>query len=128
MARLSNLAFAILLVAVPCYGDHGGKHGRYEREDRDEDDRGPQRYFRSGDARLIQEHCRIQSLPPGLQKKLYRTGHLPPGWEKRFQPFPAVVERQLPPVCVGCRRGLFGSFAIVFNERTSVIVDIVALR
>lgn len=26
-----------------------------------------------------------KSLPPGLEKKLERTGELPPGWEKKLQ-------------------------------------------
>jgi hypothetical protein len=48
---------------------------------------------------------RYRSLAPGLQKKLYRTGHLPPGWERRMQPMPVVVEQQLVPVPQGYRRG-----------------------
>ena len=31
---------------------------------------------------------RHRTLPPGLQKKFYRTGQLPPGWQKRLEPFP----------------------------------------
>ena len=100
------------------------KPGKHERDDA----RGEARYFRSGDPELIGRHCRVQSLPPGLQKKLYRTGRLPPGWEKKFAPFPVVVEQQLPPVCGGCRRGLIGNFAVVYDTRTSIILDIAVIR
>src|SRR5688500_15609930 len=58
-------------------------------------------YFRPGDVRLITGYYKPRQLPPGLQKKLYRTGHLPPGWEKRYEPLPVVLERQLPVICVG---------------------------
>lgn len=111
---LLQLTLATLL-CLPLAAKHG-KHAVY----------GP--YFREADTVVIARHCRVQSLPPGLQKKLYRTGHLPPGWEKKLAPFPVVVEQQLPPVCVGCRRGLIGNVAIVYDSRTSVILDIAIIR
>ncbi|MDE3271425.1 hypothetical protein [Pseudoalteromonas sp. G4] len=31
------------------------------------------------------KHNKGNSLPPGLQKKVARTGELPPGWQKKIQ-------------------------------------------
>src|SRR5687768_2449309 len=43
--------------------------------------------FSSRDVRLIRTHYapRYRKLPPGLQKKLARTGSLPPGWQKKME-------------------------------------------
>jgi len=65
--------------------------------------------------------------PPGLQKKFYRTGQLPPGWQKKMQPFPYEIERRLPPIPDGCARGYMDGYAVVYEPRTRVIVDIHAV-
>ena len=84
-------------------------------------------YFRPGDVRLITGYYTPRRLPPGLQKKLYRTGHLPPGWEKRYEPLPVVLERQLPAICAGCGRGLIDNHVVVYDKKTRIILDVVAL-
>lgn len=66
-------------------------------------------------------------LPPGLQKQLRRNGHLPPGLEKKIYPFPAELERRLPPLRPGLIRGFIGGNAILMDKRTSVILDVFAV-
>jgi len=85
--------------------------------------------FGTQEARLIREHYapRYQHLPPGLQKKLVRTGQLPPGWQKKFEPFPAVLERQLIALPAGYRRGVVDGHAVIFDDRTHVILDVAVL-
>ena len=61
------------------------------------------------------------------EKKLYRTGHLPPGWERKMEPLPLVVERQLVPLPGGYRRGVIDGYAVVYSPRTRVIIDVTAL-
>jgi hypothetical protein len=61
-----------------------------------------------------------------LRKKLYRNGHLPPGWERNIRPLPVVVERQLAPVPTGYSRGFIDGYAVVYSPRTQVVIDIVA--
>ncbi len=104
--------------------DDQGRHSpkKHWKEDRHEADRGRSNhpYFRDGDADLIRRHRGVRHLPPGLQAKLYRTGYLPPGWEKKVRPLPILVEHQLPPVCYGCRRGIIGNCAIVFNPQDEI--------
>jgi len=86
--------------------------------------------FSPREVQVIREYYAPQyrRLPPGLQKKLWRTGTLPPGWQKKFQPFPVVVERQLIVLPGGYRRGLIGRDAVIFDPRTHVVVDIAVIR
>jgi hypothetical protein len=109
---------------------HGGKHDHGDDDEPREDDHGhdnhhQHRYFRSGDAACLRQYYTGPiDLPPGLRKKYYRTGTLPPGWEKRFRALPPVVVQQLPPPPPNCERGYMDGYAVVYDRRTRVIVDI----
>src|SRR5258706_829075 len=109
---------------------HFKQHAMHE-EDRDHsvDHHADGCYFRPGDARLIGEYYapRYRSLPPGLQKKLARRGHLPPGWERRIEPVPVVLERQLVPLPPEYRRGVIDGHFVVYNPRAEVVIDVVGL-
>jgi hypothetical protein len=85
--------------------------------------------FAPHEVRVIREYYapRYRALPPGLQKKFLRTGQLPPGWQRRFQPFPVAVERRLYMLPNGYRRGVIDGHAIVFHPRTHVIIDVAQL-
>ncbi len=85
--------------------------------------------FGRQDAQIIREYYapRYRNLPPGLQKKLERTGQLPPGWQKRFEPFPVAIERQLVALPAGYRRGVVDGHAVIFDDRTHVMVDVAVL-
>jgi hypothetical protein len=85
--------------------------------------------FAPREVRVIREYYvpQYRSLPPGLQKKYDRTGQLPPGWQKKFQPFPVVVERQLYMLPAGYQRGIFDGHAVIFNPRSGMMVDVVAI-
>ena len=112
--------------------DRGNKHGnKHWKDDDDEDRERHRRYgdvcFREDHLRIIHDYYRPRSLPPGLQKKLYRNGQLPLGWEKKIQPFPYVVERGLPPLPPECARGYMDGYAIVYQPRSRIIVDIHAV-
>jgi len=67
------------------------------------------------------------SLPPGLEKQLVRKGHLPPGLEKKLTPFPVALEHRLPPLKAGLVRGIVEGRAIIYNPKTSVILDVIAV-
>lgn len=86
-------------------------------------------FFTTHEVRIIKAHYapRSRSLPPGLQKKLYRTGRLPPGWEKKFETFPVALEGQLAVLPAGYRRGFIEGRAVIFDSRTQVIVDVAVL-
>jgi hypothetical protein len=86
-------------------------------------------YFTVEQVRVVREYYgpKYRKLPPGLQKKYARTGQLPPGWEKRMEPLPVVIERELPRLPEGHRRGVIDGHAIVYNSRAGTIIDVAVL-
>jgi len=95
---------------------HGKKHGKKDG------------YFRQEDTvYLRQYYSGPRDLPPGLRKKYYKTGKLPPGWEKRFRPFPPELVQRLPPPPPYCERGYVDGVAVVYDRRTRVILDVLDL-
>jgi hypothetical protein len=85
--------------------------------------------FGSGDVTLIREHYapRYRNLPPGLQKKVARGGQLPPGWRKKFEPFPVALERRLVVLPSPYRRGVIDGHAVIYNSRSNVVIDVAVL-
>ena len=85
--------------------------------------------FASADVTILRNHYtpRYRNLPPGLQKKVARGGQLPPGWQNKFEPFPVALERQLPPLPEGYRRGVIDGHAVIYNSRRNVIIDVAVL-
>ena len=72
--------------------DNGQGKGKKNKHNQDDDDQGgdqDSRYFRRDDYGAVQRYYNgPRGLPPGLRKKYYRTGKLPPGWQKKIRPFP----------------------------------------
>lgn len=85
--------------------------------------------FGEADTRIILDYYRprIQQLPPGLQKKLMRGGTLPPGWQKKISPFPDELSGRLGPLPGGCRRVMYGRTALLVQDATNVILDVLEL-
>lgn len=105
---------------------HKGK-GKQKGEDDDTDDH-DSRYFRREDYGPVEHYYTgPRDLPPGLRKKYYRTGKLPKGWQKKLQPFPPELVRQLPPVPPNCDRGYIDGVAVVYDRTTRVILDSIDL-
>jgi len=126
-----------LLPAAPAAANHwheNEKHWKKHRNAHDDDERDVDHdaancYFQPRDVRLIREYYepRYRRLPPGLAKKFYRTGRLPPGWEKKMEPLPVAVERQLVVIPSGYRRGYIDGSIVVYSPRRQVMIDIVTL-
>jgi len=55
---------------------------------------------------------------------LLRNGTLPPGLAKRVEPFPPELEQRLPPLAPELRRGIVEGRVVIFNARTSLILDV----
>lgn len=85
--------------------------------------------FTHGEVAILRTHYapRYRALPPGLQKKVARGGQLPPGWQKKFEPFPTAVERQLRPLPRGYHRGVIDGHAVIFNPQGNVVLDVAVL-
>ena len=143
MNRRAFFTFGFAALAVPAaslyalddHDDDRDKHGRGRGHSDDDHGNGrghgngnQGRHFRDEDAGFLREHYSGPTdLPPGLRKKYYRTGTLPPGWEKRFRPLPPVVVQRLPPPPPYCERGYIDGYAVVYDRRTRVIMDVVDL-
>jgi hypothetical protein len=84
-------------------------------------------HFSTGHVHTIREYYapRYRNLPPGLQKKYARTGQLPPGWEKKMEPLPVVIEREMPRLPAGYRRGVIDGHVVI--ARGSTIIDVAVL-
>jgi hypothetical protein len=92
--------------------------------------------FGAGDRRLITDYFgrtslppglakRGGNLPPGLAKQLRRNGKLPPGLQKRLTAFPDDLDRRLPTLPDIYRRGTIGDRAIIYDPRTTIILDVI---
>ena len=114
-------AGALPLVAKDHDDDKHEKHGK--KHDKHGNDHGGN-YFRQEDTVYLRQYYGPVNLPPGLRKKYYRSGKLPPGWEKRFRPLPPVVIQRLPPPPPYCERGYLDGYAVVYDRRTRIIVDV----
>jgi hypothetical protein len=111
--------------------DHGNGKGKgnknKEKEENGGEHAGPDsHYFRRDDYAAVQRYYTGPSnLPPGLRKKYYRTGRLPPGWQKKLRPFPPELIRQLPPPPPNYERGYIDGVAVVYDRKTRVILDVI---
>ena len=62
---------------------------------------------------------------PGLQKKLERNGELPPGLQKRLEPLPDDLNRQLPALPEYWERVIVERDVILIDRRSNRILDII---
>jgi len=84
-------------------------------------------YFRDRDVVLIREYyVTHERLPRGVRKHYARRGQLPRGWAKRMRPVPVYVERQLPVLPRGYRRGVIDGHVVVHND-SGFIFDVAVL-
>jgi hypothetical protein len=133
MHRRKLFAIVFSLIPLSClvsnadayFDKHQGK-GKEKGEPDDKSD--DTRYFRREDyATIARYYTGPRNLPPGLRKKYYRTGTLPPGWQKKLQPFPPELVRQLPPPPPNCDRGYIDGVTVVYDRTTRVILDSIDL-
>ena len=136
MKRLICIALgSLLLQATVTAEPHKDKPKKQPvREAKRGDDRADTRVavrvvFTSGDVRVIRTHYepRYRNLPPGLRKKVARGGQLPPGGQKKFEPFPVDLDRRLPPLGPGYRRGVLDGHAVIYDTKSHVLIDVAVL-
>lgn len=131
MKTFALAALGVLALSLPAAADPGGRHGGGHGGDRD----GP-RTERSSDLgdviisaaerALIGEYYRshaveVESLPPGIRKKVARGKPLPPGIAKRF---PDGLRGQLPHR-PGYDYRTVGADVLLVEAATGIIVDVV---
>lgn len=126
------LAVTAVADASPSQGK-GKKHGRQEAVapavDRSDNRVAVSVVFGPRDVEIVRRHYEPQyrNLPPGLRKKVARGKPLPPGWRKKLEPFPVALERQLPRLPDGHRRGVIDGHAVIYNSRNQVVLDVAVL-
>jgi hypothetical protein len=138
LKRLLYIAVASLL--IPATGSaegqkdkhKGGKHGAHDTARTDASrESGVSLHvaFSAADVKIIREHYapRYRNLPPGLRKKVARGGQLPPGWQKKYEAFPVALEQRLPRLSPEYHRGVVDGHAVIYNSKTSVVIDVAVL-
>ncbi|HLO77510.1 MAG TPA: anti-virulence regulator CigR family protein [Magnetospirillum sp.] len=136
MKELALVVLTAALAASPAFADPGGRHGGghgAEREMRD-DQRGQRdmgdvlvgAVITAAERALIGDYYRshavpVDSLPPGIRKKVARGKPLPPGIAKRF---PDDLRATLPPR-PGYDYRVVGADVLLVEIATGVIVDVV---
>jgi hypothetical protein len=58
---------------------------------------------------------------------LARGKPLPPGWQKKLQPFPSDIDVRLGPLCGYCGRGVIDGYGVIYDKKTAIIMDVVQL-
>jgi hypothetical protein len=128
---IASLGLGLLSIEHESATGYDGGQGKGNKRGQNDNDQGQDEnshYFRREDYAIVQRYYGgPRDLPPGLRKKYYRTGKLPPGWQKKVQPFPPELVRVLPPPPPNCERGYVDGVAIVFDRRTRIIIDSIDL-
>jgi len=135
MKRLFLVTALALAATVPvsahekARGPHSKKAAKSETVARDEAPEATYVHFSIAEQQVIRQYYapRYQSLPPGLRKKVARGGQLPPGWQKKIEPFPFEIERHLAPMPSDCGRGVIDGHAVIYRTASQRIVDVTVL-
>jgi hypothetical protein len=85
-----------------------------------------QNYYRGGKGLPPGLAKRGGKLPPGLAKQLRKNGTLPPGLQKKVEPVPEDLDRQLSPLPAGLSRVMVEGRAIL-RDRNNKILDLITL-
>jgi hypothetical protein len=129
-ALCGTLCFLLLTTAAAAAAQPGNKDGTgSQASPRPRAVRSTTVQFSVDHVRAMREHyaARYRQLPPGLHRKYMRSGQLPPGWQTKMEPLPVTIDRKLPTLPVGYRRGVIDGHAVIYNQRAGTIVDVAVL-
>jgi hypothetical protein len=79
-------------------------------------------YYGEKRASLPPGLAKKSKLPPGLSRQVERSGHLPPGLERKR--LPRDLEQRLSPVPEGHVRLRVGADVVLMDGRTELILDV----
>ena len=129
ITALALAATATLSAHEKSHGPHSKKAAKNDSNDKDAPVVATYVHFSAGEQQVIRDYYapRYRSLPPGLRKKVARGGQLPPGWQKRMQPFPVEIERRLAPLPSNCGRGVIDGHAVIYREPSHTVIDVTVL-
>ena len=130
MARLAVLMMCLCFATLNAQDNGKGKgKGKGRPENAGGSDAVTVNVTFGSDANVIRDYYRTNPsvLPPGLAKNLARGKALPPGWQKKLQPFPADLTARLGPSCATCGRGVYGGYGVIYDKKTAIILDVIRL-
>lgn len=84
-------------------------------------------FYRPGSGNLPPGIARKGEFPPGILKQIARGKGLPPGLANKLEPFPLPLARQFPAPPPGYRRMICGTLALMLDDSTNMVVDVVNL-
>ncbi len=139
MKILTSLVTVSLLLSTGLYAkkpEHAGQgkkekaHKKHQKKLRE-----TSYTFSRQEKNTIQNYYR--SLPPGLQKKMRRTGTLPPGWEKKLnvgkplpqeyitiaKPVPYELSAQLPAGPIGSKLLQIADRVVRVEAGTNMVIE-----
>lgn len=122
-------ALIVVLLVIPVFAQGQGKAKGHGKEQAVATPAATGPVFSSQDRTVLLGYYgpRFASLPPGQQKQLIRKGTLPPGIAKKLAPLPPDIERRLPPPPTGCRRVVYDQWALLINDASNSVFDIIDL-
>ncbi len=138
---MSKLMSTILVAALStsvamAKPPHAEENGKSQKEKHHKKKHKQSKKFSKTDRKKVQEYYR--NLPPGLAKKMQRTGTLPPGWQTKvktgqklpesyhteLQPVPHELEMTLTPGPIGSEVMRIGDKIIRLEQATHMILDV----
>jgi hypothetical protein len=84
-------------------------------------------FYRPGSGNLPPGIARKGEFPPGILKQIVRGKGLPPGLAQKLEPLPPPLARQFPAPPPGYRRMICGTLALLLDDSTNLVVDVVNL-
>lgn len=84
-------------------------------------------FYRPGSGNLPPGIARKGEFPPGILKQIARGKGLPPGLANKLEPFPPPLARLFPAPPPGYRRMICGTLALMLDDSTNMVVDVVSL-
>lgn len=125
MTKLVIAVLALLATTIPAAADPGGRHGGGEMRAERERDLGAV-IISAAERALIGDYYRshaaeVDSLPPGIRKKVARGKPLPPGIAKNL---PGDLRSRLP-ARPGYDYRMVGADVALVEAATGVIIDVV---
>jgi hypothetical protein len=135
------LAMALTPVGLAADKDGNKDKGKEARAGKHDSTQVAVNIFVGGDREIIREYVakypqgelppglakRGGDLPPGLEKHLRKKGQLPPGLQKRVTALPLDLEGRLHPLEPGLKRGFLEGRAVIYNQKTAVVLDVLDL-
>jgi hypothetical protein len=138
MRAIFGATIAVCLFAAPAFAQHWhDERERWQKYDKhldDDHDHEADRhlqgcFFQPSDVHVISAFYapRYRETPAAARRKFYRSSHLPAGWEKKIEPLPAAVERELVTIPREYRRGIIDGSIVLYVPKTGAILDSVIL-